>query len=166
VSKGNLSDVADTLGFHCKHILMYMVSSIIGRTPTHTHTHTHTHTKRLQTAVRSYFRRAQTIKQQVEYPRTELSWTVFMSTNNTRTRWKCDDTVSVSCNTHPVAKCPDQNIIVSKLKISRLETLTFLICVNLVFGSGAHPVSYPVGTGCCFPGGKAVGEWSRSLTSI
>jgi hypothetical protein len=24
-------------------------------------------------------------------------------------------------------------------------------------GSGAHPASYPVGTRCCFPGGKAAG---------
>jgi hypothetical protein len=33
-------------------------------------------------------------------------------------------------------------------------------------GSGAHPASYPVGTGGSFPGGKATGAWSWPLTSI
>jgi hypothetical protein len=33
-------------------------------------------------------------------------------------------------------------------------------------GSGAHPASYPIGTGGSFPGGKAVGTWSWPLTSI
>jgi len=33
-------------------------------------------------------------------------------------------------------------------------------------GSGAHPASYPVGTGCFFPGGKAAGAWSWPLISI
>jgi hypothetical protein len=33
-------------------------------------------------------------------------------------------------------------------------------------GSGAHPASYPMGTGSSFPGGKAVGAWSWPLTSI
>jgi hypothetical protein len=33
-------------------------------------------------------------------------------------------------------------------------------------GSGAHQVSYPVGTGGSFPGGKAAGAWSWPLTSI
>jgi hypothetical protein len=33
-------------------------------------------------------------------------------------------------------------------------------------GSGAHPVSYPMGTGGSFPGGKAAEAWSRPLTSI
>jgi hypothetical protein len=32
--------------------------------------------------------------------------------------------------------------------------------------SGAHPASYPMGTRGCFPGGKAAGTWSWSLTSI
>jgi len=32
--------------------------------------------------------------------------------------------------------------------------------------SEAHPASYPIGTGCSFPGGKAAEAWSRSLTSI
>jgi len=27
-------------------------------------------------------------------------------------------------------------------------------------GSGAHPASYPTGTGVSFPGGKAAGAWS------
>jgi hypothetical protein len=27
-------------------------------------------------------------------------------------------------------------------------------------GSGAHPASYPMGSRCCFPGGKATGESS------
>jgi hypothetical protein len=31
--------------------------------------------------------------------------------------------------------------------------------------SGAHPASYPVGTGDSFPGGKAAGAWSWALTS-
>jgi hypothetical protein len=33
-------------------------------------------------------------------------------------------------------------------------------------GSGAHPVSYPMGTRGSFPGGKAAGAWSSPLTSI
>jgi hypothetical protein len=32
-------------------------------------------------------------------------------------------------------------------------------------GSGVHPISYPIGTGGSFPGGKAVGPWSWPLTS-
>jgi hypothetical protein len=30
---------------------------------------------------------------------------------------------------------------------------------------GAHPASYPLGTGASFPGGKATGARNRSLTS-
>jgi hypothetical protein len=33
-------------------------------------------------------------------------------------------------------------------------------------GSGAHPVSYLMGTRGSFPGGKAAGAWSWPLTSI
>jgi hypothetical protein len=33
-------------------------------------------------------------------------------------------------------------------------------------GSGAHPASYPMGTRGAFPGGKAAGARSWSLTSI
>jgi hypothetical protein len=33
-------------------------------------------------------------------------------------------------------------------------------------GSGAHPVSYPMGTRGSFPGSKAAGAWSWPLTSI
>jgi hypothetical protein len=33
-------------------------------------------------------------------------------------------------------------------------------------GSGAHPASYPTGTRVSFPGGKAAGTWSWTLTSI
>jgi hypothetical protein len=33
-------------------------------------------------------------------------------------------------------------------------------------GSWAHPASYPMGTRCSFPGGKAAGAWSWPLTSI
>jgi hypothetical protein len=33
-------------------------------------------------------------------------------------------------------------------------------------GSGAHPASYPMGTGSSFPVGKAAGAWSWPLTSI
>jgi hypothetical protein len=32
--------------------------------------------------------------------------------------------------------------------------------------SGAHPDSYPMGTGDSFPGDKAAGAWSWPLTSI
>jgi hypothetical protein len=32
-------------------------------------------------------------------------------------------------------------------------------------GSGAHPTSYPIGTGGSFPGGKAAGAWSWPPTS-
>jgi hypothetical protein len=33
-------------------------------------------------------------------------------------------------------------------------------------GSGVHPVSYAMGTGGCFPCGKAAGAWSWPLTSF
>jgi hypothetical protein len=33
-------------------------------------------------------------------------------------------------------------------------------------GSGAHPASYPVGTGGSFPDGKAAGVWSWQLTPV
>jgi hypothetical protein len=33
-------------------------------------------------------------------------------------------------------------------------------------GSRSHPVSYPMGTRCCFPGVKAAGAWNWPLTSI
>jgi len=33
-------------------------------------------------------------------------------------------------------------------------------------GSGAHPASYPMGTGGSFLGGKAAGAWSWPLASI
>jgi len=33
-------------------------------------------------------------------------------------------------------------------------------------GSGAHPTSYPRGTGSSFPGGKVAGTWSWPLTSF
>jgi hypothetical protein len=33
-------------------------------------------------------------------------------------------------------------------------------------GSGAHPASYPMGTGGFFPWGKAAGAWSWPLTTI
>jgi hypothetical protein len=32
-------------------------------------------------------------------------------------------------------------------------------------GPGVHPTSYPMGTGCPFPGDKAAGAWSSPLTS-
>jgi hypothetical protein len=32
--------------------------------------------------------------------------------------------------------------------------------------SGAHPASYPMGTGGSFPGDKAAGVWSWPLVSI
>jgi len=32
--------------------------------------------------------------------------------------------------------------------------------------SGAHPASYPMGTGASFPGDKAAGAWSWPLASI
>jgi hypothetical protein len=33
-------------------------------------------------------------------------------------------------------------------------------------GSGAHPVSYAMGTRGCFPGDKAAGAWSWPVSSI
>jgi hypothetical protein len=33
-------------------------------------------------------------------------------------------------------------------------------------GSGAHPASYPMGTGDSFPGDKAAGTWNWSPTSV
>jgi hypothetical protein len=33
-------------------------------------------------------------------------------------------------------------------------------------GSGAHPASYPKGTGGSFRGGKAAAAWISSLTSV
>jgi hypothetical protein len=42
----------------------------------------------------------------------------------------------------------------------------FLLLYIVQTGSGAHPISYPMGTGGSFPGGKAAGAWSWPLTSI
>jgi hypothetical protein len=41
----------------------------------------------------------------------------------------------------------------------------FSLIHSIQTGSGTHPASYPVGTGDSFPGGKAAGAWSWSLTS-
>jgi hypothetical protein len=43
------------------------------------------------------------------------------------------------------------------------QDLSFLHVVQT--GSGAHPASYPMGTGGFFPGGKAAGTWSWPITS-
>jgi hypothetical protein len=42
----------------------------------------------------------------------------------------------------------------------------FSLLHSVQTGSGAHPASYPMGTGFSFSGGKAAGKWSRPLTSI
>jgi hypothetical protein len=41
-----------------------------------------------------------------------------------------------------------------------------ILLYSFQVGSGAQPASYPMDTGGSFPGCKAVGAWSRSLTSI
>jgi len=41
---------------------------------------------------------------------------------------------------------------------------TFSIRHSFRTGSEAHPVSYPMGIGGSFPGGKATGSWSWPLT--
>jgi hypothetical protein len=38
--------------------------------------------------------------------------------------------------------------------------LEFSLFYVIQAGSGAHPASYPIGTGGSFPRGKAAGEWS------
>jgi hypothetical protein len=40
---------------------------------------------------------------------------------------------------------------------------SFSLLQRVQNGSGAHPASYPVGTGGTFPGGKAAGVWSWPL---
>jgi len=42
----------------------------------------------------------------------------------------------------------------------------FSLCHRAQTGSGAHPASYPMGAGDCFPRGKAAGAWSWPLSSI
>jgi hypothetical protein len=42
----------------------------------------------------------------------------------------------------------------------------FPILHNIITGSGAHPTSYPMGTGGTIPGTEVAGAWSWSLTSI
>jgi hypothetical protein len=42
----------------------------------------------------------------------------------------------------------------------------FTLRYRVQTGSGVHPVSYPVGSGGLFSGGKAVGAWNWVLTSI
>jgi hypothetical protein len=46
------------------------------------------------------------------------------------------------------------------------STNHFFLLYSIQTGSGAHPGSYPMGTGSSIPGAKAVGEWSSPLTSI
>jgi len=48
----------------------------------------------------------------------------------------------------------------------RNGNLEFSIHHRVQTGSGAHPASYPMGTTSYFPGGKATGSWSWSLTSF
>jgi hypothetical protein len=43
----------------------------------------------------------------------------------------------------------------SKFESPEGQDFSFLHDVQT--GSGAHPASYPMGTGCSFPGGKAAG---------
>jgi len=47
-------------------------------------------------------------------------------------------------------------------------TFSLLYCCSIRFhtGSGAHPASYPVGTGGPFPRNKGGGAWSWPLTSF
>jgi hypothetical protein len=42
----------------------------------------------------------------------------------------------------------------------------FSLLHSVQTGSGSHPASYPMGTGGCLPGGKAVVAWSWPLTFI
>jgi hypothetical protein len=46
------------------------------------------------------------------------------------------------------------------------STIHFSLFRNVQTGSGAHPASYKMGTGSCFPGSKAAGAWSLPLTPI
>jgi hypothetical protein len=56
----------------------------------------------------------------------------------------------------------------SKLDISCLINYcgNFSLQHRVQNGSGAHPPSYPMGIRGSFPGGKAAGAWSWTLTSI
>jgi hypothetical protein len=49
---------------------------------------------------------------------------------------------------------------------SRLGQGFFYLCCHVQTGSGAHPASYPVGTGCSFPWGELAMAWGQPLTSI
>jgi hypothetical protein len=42
----------------------------------------------------------------------------------------------------------------------------FSLLHSVQTGSGAHPASYPTGTGALSPGDRAAGTWRWSLTSI
>jgi hypothetical protein len=46
------------------------------------------------------------------------------------------------------------------------EAVNFSLHHRVQNGSGAHLAPYPMGTGGCFPGGKAPGAWSWRFTSI
>jgi hypothetical protein len=52
-------------------------------------------------------------------------------------------------------------------KISEIQALQWFSLIHCTqTGSGAHPPSYPLGTRCCFPRGKAAGACGWLLTSI
>jgi len=42
----------------------------------------------------------------------------------------------------------------------------FSLCHQVWTGSGAHPASFPMGTGGSYPSSKLAGTWSWPLTSI
>jgi len=47
-----------------------------------------------------------------------------------------------------------------------IRATIFSPCHHIQIGSRAHPASYPRGTGCSFPRGKAAGVQNWPLTSI
>jgi hypothetical protein len=60
-----------------------------------------------------------------------------------------------------ISMLPTTYKILSNILLSRLTPFVDGITRNLLLrvqaGSGAHPASYPMGTGDSFPGGKAAG---------
>jgi len=54
--------------------------------------------------------------------------------------------------------------IATRLQAGQSGFDSLLHCIQI--GSGAHPPSYPMGSGCSFPGGKVARVWSWPLTSI
>jgi hypothetical protein len=76
---------------------------------------------------------------------------IFMSSNWSLRFRSSGENFMLICNSFPRATCP-AHIVYLDLIIVPAGTGNFSLRHHVQTGSGAHPASYPVGTGGCFPG--------------